>query len=378
MNEEALEDITDRLFSYHFFAQRKSASLFDRSRAKANTSQGHGPFLKDIDQSVKYDLLCSKEGHLLGHSHPLLIRSRLDALHYSSLTYKSFSASTIEKEISSIVLSLFGEKNFHYVQFFSNYWEFFYTILNDIGYFKSLGQNIICLGEVPREILSFSHLAIENLENLEEIFNIKESKNPSCMLINLHSQKNPTKTVDDSLIANAIELASQKGLPVIIAELYFVGSYPNLLACHEDLFSKIDYYFLGNNFPLNISVSKKYVSNESTASFGVERLIFAEKMLKFLTNGNFYGKNGRIVEIQKEIEDGLINLSPISNGLVFSLSLPQKNIQKIQKSLLKKGLLCESVDSHIHFYLPTTLLSEHISEICHIINSTVRNIPCSP
>ncbi|MBT3584167.1 MAG: aminotransferase class III-fold pyridoxal phosphate-dependent enzyme, partial [Halobacteriovoraceae bacterium] len=44
-----------------------------------STGRGHGPFTECLDGSVKYDLICAIGPNLLGHSHPLTIKSHLEA-----------------------------------------------------------------------------------------------------------------------------------------------------------------------------------------------------------------------------------------------------------------------------------------------------------
>ncbi len=49
-----------------------------------STGKGHGPFTELVDGSIKYDLICSMGINLLGHSHPLVIKSHLETATYDA------------------------------------------------------------------------------------------------------------------------------------------------------------------------------------------------------------------------------------------------------------------------------------------------------
>ena len=376
MNKQTVDEVKDQFFSQVFFAKQKINSLSSNSFVNNTIPQGHGPFFKDSGQNIKYDLMCSKQGNLLGHSHPLSIRSRLDSLNYNSSILSTSSLHEQVQNITSIILKLFGRKYFHQVQFFPNCWELFYAIFKDLGHYESLEQKIICLGEIPQEMSPFQSLGVQDIQSLDNLLNTYESQRLSCLFINLHSKKCPTEILNKPWVSQAIELAKIKALPVIVAELDFFGSYPNFTSLNNNAFSNIDYYVLGNNLPLNISISKKYKKNPPSVPLSVEKVIFTEKMLHLLTEGPFYGEEGRILKIQREIHKHLEPLSPISHGLIFSLPLPKRDVKKIQNSLFDQGIICESSNDNIHLYFPITLLSQHINEICGIIKSTIEDFPC--
>ena len=376
MIEESLDDIEDELFSRHFFAQQKIDSLSSDVVVDAQIPQGHGPFFKDIGQEVKYNLTCSKEGILLGHSHPLIFRSRLESLGHSVLTYKTTFAPEKEKDIASMILKLFGEREFQYVRLFPNRWELLYTVFENIGVLNLPEQKILCLGEVPREMSSLDFFSVFDREGILKLFDNFKVTDFSCIFINLHSQKYPTEIIDNILISEAVNISQRHALPLIVAELYFWGSYPKILSLKQEFLKNVDYYLLGNNLPLNAAVSKTKNVDNYSLSISVEKLLLTEKMLRFLTEGNFYGKDGRILSIQKEIENHLSPLSPNCRGLIFTLFFLDKDVEKIHKALFDQGIICEFSNNNIHLYFPMALLSQHIREICEIIKTTSESIAC--
>ncbi len=373
---ESIDDIENELFSHLFFAQQKIDSLSSTSVANGHIPQGHGPFFKNIDQKVKYDLTCSKEGILLGYSHPLVIRSRLESLAHSVLIYSVPFAPEKEKSVSSMILNFFGKKEFQYVRLYPNRWEILYTIFENIGVFASPQKKILCLGERPREILSQNSFSIFDRKELLKLLDKDKVRDFSCVFVNLHRQKHPTETIDDALISEALIFAKHHALPVVAAELYFWGSYSNFLSLNQEFLEDVDYYLLGNNLPLNAAVSKKKIVEKSRPCISVEKLLLMEKMLCFLTEGIFYGKEGRILDIQQEISGRLTSFPHTSRGLIFTLSFFDKDVKKIHETLFDRGLICEFSDKNINLYFPITLLSKHIHEICEIIKTTSKSVSC--
>jgi 4-aminobutyrate aminotransferase-like enzyme len=125
--------------------------------------------------------------------------------------------------------------------------------------------------------------------------------------------------------------------------------------------------------------------NGSVASMNAGKAI-----VRYLTEGNFYGENGRIIELEKKFkaqfkilaEGSCKSKIPYYGGVGTMLSFEVGDssndlTNKFMKRLFENGIISFSAGKNptrIRFLLPLSLLDEHIHEIFSILEKTIHEI----
>jgi len=68
------------------------------------SGRGHGPFVEMIDGSIKYDLINAIGVNLLGHSHPIYIKSNLEAATSDTMMTGNLLSYQEPYELSKVLL----------------------------------------------------------------------------------------------------------------------------------------------------------------------------------------------------------------------------------------------------------------------------------
>ena len=365
-NSSDAADLKNKLFSHYFFDAQRISSIGQNG----GCPKGRGPFLR-ILEGTKYDLLCSQNGHLLGHSHPLLLKSLMTSMEYG--IHKCPSEHILSREIQEIknrILSLFGDSKMKHVLLFSSLDALF-------GDLFQYGDSVLLLGEAPKEYGHHLH------------FVAFDEKKPSATLINLNSQSEPTHSIkEDRTLTQAMELSRKNNIPVICTEHLHWGCRPEgMIPLTKRILKDVDIYIIGNNLPLFAAVSQKPILLCKKPSLYTTDIIMANKMLRFLQEGNFYGSSGRIGNIENKIRQRFNKthekFSYLLSGLILSIIFPetmQNHIKRIHQTLFQKGIISEYSSHKIHFYFPLTITDNHIHDIHRITEESILEImdePCS-
>ena len=125
--------------------------------------------------------------------------------------------------------------------------------------------------------------------------------------------------------------------------------------------------------------------NGSIASMNAGKAI-----VRYLTEGNFYGENGRINELEKKFKTEFKKLAegsckgmiPYYGGVGTMLSFEVGDssndlTNKFMKKLFENGIISFSAGkdpTRVRFLLPLSLLDEHIHEIFSILEKTIHEV----
>jgi 4-aminobutyrate aminotransferase-like enzyme len=125
--------------------------------------------------------------------------------------------------------------------------------------------------------------------------------------------------------------------------------------------------------------------NGSVASMNAGKAI-----VRYLSEGNFYGDNGRIKEIEDKFKANFKRLAegsckgkiPYYGGVGTMLSFEvgdatTETTNKFMKTLFENGIISFSAGkepTRVRFLLPLSLLEEHIQEIFSILERTILEV----
>ena len=124
-----------------------------------------------------------------------------------------------------------------------------------------------------------------------------------------------------------------------------------------------------------------------TFNGSISALATGSKLIKYLTEGNFYGEHGRIKELEEKFKTKLTHLMKnscqdkitfvggIGTMLAFEVGdSTTETVSKFIKKLFDNGIvafMAGKEPTRVRLLIPLTLTDEHINEIISIIEKTV-------
>ena len=335
-------------FSHRFLAHQRVCSL----RAlppKGPTPTGHGPFYAPPGKAPRYDLLCSRDGNLLGHSHPLLLKSLIEATRYPSL--RAPLGEMMEKE----ALELYGDMAC--ARAFGQRHLLVRALFQRIRGKRESPPALSILGEAPPDLSPYRLLPPGHRE-------------ASLLVVN-------PQGLDPTSLAPHLDFCRRHAIPLALWEADCWGRTPGLGG-------PWDIRLLGGGIPLDILLSKESLSPEDIDPLlPVPQALLTKKILHLFKEGDFLGPKGRIVGIQESFRrkvEALLKTFPTppfsheNLGLVssFTFGAGPEEMRRVYLRLLEAGIVAEHSGEAIRFYLPTTVLDSHLEEICALLGRAIR------
>lgn len=386
------------------------------------TGKGHGPFTELVDGSIKYDLIGSMGVNLLGHSHPLLIKSALEAATMDTNMVGNLHLYEDSIELSKLLVDSVPNSKLKHFWFagsgsFANdnalkmIWQKSNGKTRLLALEKCFAGRSIATQDITHNtdykkgmptLLNVDYFKIDNSDNLKEqidntINNLNSAydKHPNefcCLTLELVQGEGGFNHYHPEVYESIFKWAKDKKLFIWIDEIQSFGRTGELFAFQK---------FKLSEFPDIVTVGKALqvcgtlFSNELNPDPGLVAGTFqgsmtsikaGYKVLNYLTKGNFFGKNGRIAQIRNLFEERIDSLSNgklkgflmehSGVGLMFAFKIKDGNKEdtaKFIKLLFNNGIICFSCGRDpykIRFLLPLCLNREHVDEIFKIIEST--------
>ncbi len=392
-----------------------------------STGKGHGPFTQLIDGSVKYDLINSIGVNLLGHSHPLQIKSNLEAACSDTMMCGNLLPYSEAYEASNILIDAVKEKSR-----LKNFW-----FAGSGSFANDTALKMAWQKRAPRhKVLAFEKafagrsVATQDI-TFNEAYRVDMPKNIEVVHIPHFDQNDPTNAVSKTISAleaawtqdpdgyavlmleliqgeggfiygdrdyyvAVFEWAKQKNIPIWIDEVQTFGRTHQLFAFQMfELDEYVDLVTIGKAFQ---SCGVLYTDEmcpkpglvAGTFNGSIAALKMSYKTVRLLTEGNFYGPNGRMADLEKKFKLGLGQIQKnvgidklgyvggIGTMLSFEVGKADKDdTTKFLKSLFDNHIVCFSAGSNptrVRFLLPITLTEAHIAEIMDIIEKSINDI----
>lgn len=444
--DQDIQNCIDQLFSSILFEQSKFNKIkgpdqdkieiqtqiiqdFQKLRGRdlvynyISSGRGHGPFTELIDGSVKYDLIGGIGINLLGHSHPIIVKAAIEAATVDTMMCGNLMPYTESYELSKVLLENVKNSNLKHFWLTCSgsmandtalklIWQKKNPKFKVIAFKNNFAGRSIATQEVTEnedyrqgmphyvEVEHVPHFdqtqpqkSLKNtIDALEAVWN--KSPDQYCALTFEIVQGEGGFIFGDKAFYKGIcEWAKSKGIYVWIDEVQTFGRTTNLFAFQAmELDQYVDIVVVGKSLQAcgllyTSELNPKPGLIAGTFHGSIPALKAAAKTVKFLTEGNFYGENGRIAQIQNQF---LTKLKQLAEGsckgkinfycglgtmIAFEVGDASKDITtKFLKRLLENGIVAFNAGKkpvRVRLLLPITLTNQHIDEIFSIIEKTI-------
>lgn len=389
-----------------------------------SSGRGHGPFTELLDDSVKYDLIGGIGPNLLGHSHPLTIKSHLESALTSTIMCGNLlphkEAYSLTKEILSHVkkskLKNFwfaGSGSFANDSALKMIWQKktpAYKIIafehafagrsvatQDITYNKAYRDGMpsaLQVDHVPHYDYNDPDNAIKKTISALDKLAKGGIKNYAAIMIELVQGEGGFIYGTKEYYEAIFKWAKQHNLYIWVDEVQTFGRTTELFSFqHFELDQYPDIVTVGKAlqacgvlFSDELNPRPGLISGTFNGS--ISSLKAGKKILEYLINGNFYGPLGKTKSLEETFLNKLEKLSKttcknklgyftaIGTMVAFEVGQGDKETTvKFLRNLFKNGVIAFMAGQSpvkVRFLLPLCLQEEHIDEIFFIIEKTLH------
>ncbi|EQC52562.1 aminotransferase class III-fold pyridoxal phosphate-dependent enzyme [Bacteriovorax sp. DB6_IX] len=391
-----------------------------------SSGRGHGPFTEQIDGSIKYDLIGGIGPNILGHSHPLYIKAHLESACSDTVMcgnlqpYPEAAAITemLMKNVSNSRLKHFwftGSGSFANDLALKLIWqkkEPKYRLIactkafagrsvatQDITHNEAYRQGMpqsVQVDHVPHFDQTDPENALEKtITALKEV--VKANPNQHCaLMMEIIQGEGGFIYGPKEYYEGVFNWAKENDLYIWIDEVQTFGRTRELFAFQNmGLDQYVDVVTVGKALQVCGALFTEELNPKpgliaGTFNGSLTALNAGEKIIRYLTEGNFYGENGRIAELEhtflsklnhlsKNSCKGKINYSGgIGTMIAFEVGDASKDITiEFIKKLFENGIIAfmaGNQPTRVRLLLPLSLTDEHINEIFKIIEQTVLEV----
>lgn len=442
-----IDDQINRLFSEILIAQQEYSDTRDADPEKAelldsklkefeltrgrgfffplvSSGRGHGPFSELLDGSVKFDLVGSMGVNLLGHSHPLLIKSALEAATMDTNMVGNLHIYEDSIDLTTEVLESVKNTKLKHFWFagsgsFANdnalkmIWQKSNSrtkvlalkkcfagrsiatqdITYNRDYKKGMPTNLeVDYFEVTEDGDINSRIS-STLENLDNVYK-SGGEQYCCITLELVQGEGGFNTYPKEIYEAIFNWAKKKSLFIWIDEIQSFGRTGQLFAFQTlGLEAYPDIVTVGKALQVCGTLYSEELNPEpgliaGTFQGSLTSIKAGRKVLNYLTKGNFFGAGGRVEKIRKEFEKRMDDLiakhdffhSHRGLGLMFAFQIKDGNKEDTAnyiKALFKNGIICFSCGKdpyRVRFLLPLCLNEDHFDKIFKIIEDSALEV----
>ncbi len=449
VNNNAIESQINDLFSSILIEQQKIDQIktadpdktnltetmlkeFEKVRGRGffynylSSNRGHGPFTELVDGSVKYDLINSIGVNILGHSHPLYIKAHLEAATCDSimcgnlLPYQQSMEATkkIIETVSNSRLKHFwfaGSGSFANDTALKILWQKSQPKYKIIAFEKAFAGRSVATQDItyskayrdgmPQSI-SVDHVPHYDYKNPKQAIDktigaldhlIKKNGNEYCAIMMEIVQGEAgfiygTKEYYEEVF----KWAQKNNLYIWIDEVQSFSRTTELFAFQMfELDKYVDVVTIGKALQTcgtlyTDELNPKPGLVAGTFNGSLVSLNMSSKILRFLTEGNFYGENGKIKQLEKTFINKLKFLKQkncagkigyiggVGTMISFEIGDSSKELTiSFLKQLFNNGIIAffaGTDPTRVRLLLPLTLSNDHIDEIFQIIEKTINDV----
>jgi hypothetical protein len=342
----------------------------------------HGPFVRFLDNSQKYDFLGKKDLNIIGYSNPVLIKAELNT---EEVTLDQFK-NCYRQQFNTLTLKV--------------------NMISD-----SQSETILrALATISKEIqkpliFTFSNSFLSSLKSDIDILQIDKDYNWSKTEKSLNSLISQYKTrnivfafefqneksfnfLPDKYYLHLKNWCNKNSIPIWINESYGFGRGKFLFKTSTFPEDFNPSYLTFGNAPMGYYfLSQNTESFDKLTSVNLSSIKNFINTISFLKDGGFWGENGRISEIEKLFQSGLLNLKSKfkniefdSSGNLIHIGVNDKcrvKSMELSNILFENGILVgihKSEQKWIRLKLPTSLKNEQIKQILEILSLCLSKI----
>ena len=379
-----------------------------------SSGRGQGPFVQLLDGSVKLDFICGIGPHILGHSHPELIKASLKGAIEDTVMQGHLQVSEVYKEILETLTQMAG-KNSRLAQVwfcpsgsmanenalkvirqkhqgarkilaFEKAFAGRTTLMCEITDNPNIKQGLPSYDEVLRVPFSPKDpfLALETLKKRWE----KEKDNLAVFIMELMQGDGGYFLASRDFFVPLLDFCKNKGIAIWFDEVQSFARSGKMFAFETlDLGEYVDVCTIGKTLNLSASLWTKEYNPQpglvsGTFSGASSSFHSALIILKKLENLIKQGKIDKIGLAWSERLKKLEKEKLISNiqgwGLMWGAT-PNKNspqeVNQLLKLLFEKGLICFSCGQgsvkRLRFLLPAIAEDKHLDQASEILRSAL-------
>lgn len=391
-----------------------------------STGRGHGPFTECTDGSVKYDLIGGIGPNLLGHSHPLYIKSHLESAALDSVMCGNLQpypqtfelAESLINSVSKSKLKHFwyaGSGSFANDTALKMIWQKkapAYKLIAFENAFagRSIATQDITYNEAYRigmpkniEVDYIPHFdfkdpeksAENSLTKLEELLK-NNAEDYAALMIEVVQGEAGIVAGNSDYYVQLFELAKKHGLYIWIDEVQSFGRTHELFAFqHFDLDKYVDIVSVGKALQVcgvlfSEELNPKPGLVSGTFNGSLSAVLTGQKIVRYLTEGNFFGKDGRNASLEKSFFSRIKSLAEGSckgkighfeaTGLMVAFQVgdgSKETISTFLKKLFENGIVAFSAGKdpvRVRFLPPLCLEERHLDEIFTIVEKTIHEV----
>lgn len=388
-----------------------------------STGRGHGPFTELVDGSVKYDLINGIGFNILGHSHPVLIKAAIESATVDTMMVGNLQSYHAPYELTKEILKHTGKAPIKYCWFGGSG-----SFVNDMA-LKMLWQKC----DPKHEVIAFTKAFAGRSIGTQELTANEAYRVGQPTLMKVHhvphwDQSDPEnstqKTLDalnklydergDVFCCLTLELIQGEGGFIFAPRDYYVAIFEwakskgiYIWVDEVQTFSRTHELFAYKMFGLDEYVDICTIAKAmqgaavlyseelnpkpgliaGTFNGSIPALNAGTKVINFLTEGGFYGDNGKIKQIEEAFLSNLKRLSEttckgiinyyggIGTMIAFEVGDASKEgTLDFVKQLFKDGIIAFIAGkdpTRVRFLLPVCLTDEHIKEIFEVLEKSV-------
>lgn len=391
-----------------------------------SSGRGHGPFTELVDGSVKFDLIGAIGPNLLGHSHPITIKAHLEAATNDVMMCGNLLSHQEPYKLSKVLLNAVKKSRLKHFWFagsgsFANdsalkmLWQKKAPNYRLIAFQKAFAGRSIATQDITYnagyregmpQTIQVDHIPHfdqndptnalkKTIDALNEL--VKERPNQHCaIMMELIQGEAGFVYGTKEYYEGVFKWAKDHGLYVWVDEVQSFGRTHELFAFqHFGLDEYVDVVTVGKALQACGTLYTEELNPKpgliaGTFNGSIAALNAGEKVVRYLTEGNFYGENGRMKELEGKFISKLNHLGAttckgkigyaggVGTMISFEVGDSSKDAtDKFIKKLFENGIICFSAGKdpvRVRFLIPTCLTDEHIDEIFKIIEKTAQEV----
>ena len=392
----------------------------------ASTGRGHGPFSEILDGSIKYDLISGIGFNILGHSHPIQVSTTLEAACLDSLMVGNLQSYEAPHFLSKLLLKAVNSSRLRHFWFagsgsFANdlalkiLWQKKEPQYKVIALQKAFAGRSVATQEItanptyrqgmPQLIDVFhvpgwneqdpDHSTQQTLASLDKLYE-REGDNFCALTLELIQGEAGFIYGTAEYYKTIFQWAKEHGLYIWIDEVQTFARTRELFAFQMfGLDEYVDIVTIGKALQgagllYTEELNPKPGLIAGTFNGSLPSIMTGYKIIDALQKGKFYGREGKIQQLEKTFLDRLTELSrgsckgkigkSIGCGtmIAFEVGDSSKEItSRYIKALYQNGLISFMAGQNptrVRFLLPICLEDHHISEVFQIIEKTTHEI----
>lgn len=440
VSNQTIQELEDKLFSAILIEQQRFDSIkmplkdkvefsnlcsVELSKARGTelknnplfSGRGHGPYAELTDGSVKLDLIGGIGPYILGHSHPLQIRSFLKASRGCLLNSTNFIPSELSLQLSKSLLDFCQGSAISHCWFSGSgsmandsamrlLWDKRRPRTRILAFENSFAGRSLVMQSITQGDSSAKDLLIDYIPFPTDEASSKRSIDMLEQLMKKHGDSYITfygelvqgeagiNLPHQESLKKVFEIIKNHHIPIWIDEVQTFARTTKLFAFQKfNVQEFVDICTIGKAFNISaVLYSNKFALKQGlggTFQANIASIIFAIDLLRLLKDGTFFESSGRSHQLEVGINkmfsritsaDHKLGSSAHGVGLMWAMSFKNGSLnftENLLKVLFENGIIAWRAGRQHHclrMLFPYTLTINHLKEIEDIFNRSLSLI----